>query len=319
MTAFTPINLSQLPAPSVIETLSFERILDEMKTDLQSRAPELTRALDFTSEPVIKLLEVCAYRELLIRQRINQAANATMLAYAQGSDLDHLAALFGVKREVLNQSSEDDERLRHRVQLSLEGHSTAGPIGSYVFHALSASPLVKDVSVFSPAPSQVVVTVLAQTESQTLKSQTESQTLESQTESQLLNSQTESEHNGTPDAALLHIVNDTLNDENIRPLTDQVLVQAATVKTYQVKARLTLYRGPDASVVQSNAIDAVNHYVTEHHRLGHDITVSGLFAALHQPGVQNVQLEQPTQNIINAFNEAAFCSAIDIALSGTDE
>jgi len=299
MTTFTPINLSQLPVPSVIETLSFERILDEMKADLQSRAPELTRALDFSSEPVIKLLEVCAYRELLVRQRINHAAHATMLAYAQGSNLDHLAALFGVKREVVNQTEEDDERLRHRVQLSLEGHSTAGPIGSYVFHALSASPWVKDVSVSSPAPSQVVVTVLAQA-------------LENSDEAI-------SEPNGTPNAALLNTVNQRLNHENIRPLTDQVLVQAATVKTYQVKARLTLYRGPDASVVQNKAIEAVNQYVTAHHRLGHDITLSGLFAALHQPGVQNVQLEQPTQNIINAFNEAAFCSAIDIVLGGTDE
>lgn len=307
MTTFTPINLSQLPAPSVIETLSFERILTEMKADLQSRAPELTRALDFSSEPVIKLLEVCAYRELLVRQRINHAARATMLAYAQGSNLDHLAALFGVKREVVNQTDEDDERLRHRVQLSLEGHSTAGPIGSYVFHALSASPWVKDVSVSSPAPSQVVVTVLAQA-------------LENSDEaiSEAI-SEAIIEKNGTPNAALLNIVNQRLNNENIRPLTDQVLVQAATVKTYQVKARLTLYRGPDASVVQSNAIEAVNQYVTAHHRLGHDITLSGLFAALHQPGVQNVQLEQPTQNIINAFNEAAFCSAIDIVLSGTDE
>lgn len=274
-----------------------------MKADLRSRAPELTRALDFSSEPVIKLLEVCAYRELLVRQRINHAARATMLAYAQGSNLDHLAALFGVKREVVNQTEEDDERLRHRVQLSLEGHSTAGPIGSYVFHALSASPWVKDVSVSSPAPSQVVVTVLAQA----LQDPDEAISEEI------------NELNGTPNTALLNTVNQRLNNENIRPLTDQVLVQAATVKSYQVKSRLTLYRGPDASVVQSNAIEAVNQYLTAHHRLGHDITLSGLFAALHQPGVQNVQLEQPTQNIINAFNEAAFCSAIDIVLGGTDE
>ncbi|MCY7297558.1 baseplate assembly protein, partial [Alteromonas sp. a30] len=39
---------------------------------------------------------------------------------------------------------------------------------------------------------------------------------------------------------------------------------------------------------------------------------------LHQSGVQNVQLTAPTQNIINAANEAAFCSGIDIVLGGTD-
>ena len=44
------------------------------------------------------LLEVCAYRELLLRNRlVMEAAKHTMLAYATESDLENLAASLGVE------------------------------------------------------------------------------------------------------------------------------------------------------------------------------------------------------------------------------
>lgn len=44
-------------------------------------------------------MEVCAYRELLLRQRINQAAKSNLLAFATGTDLDNLGALYDVERK----------------------------------------------------------------------------------------------------------------------------------------------------------------------------------------------------------------------------
>ncbi len=68
------------------------------------------------------------------------------------------------------------------------------------------------------------------------------------------------------------------------------------------------------------AESALETYVETHHLLGHDITLSGLFAALHQPGVQNVRLTQPGTNIAVAADEAAFCAAdaLDISIGGRD-
>lgn len=299
MSTFTAIDLSRLPAPAVVETLDYENILQDMKTDLQNRADGFT-TLQLESEPVVKLLEVCAYRELLLRQRINDASHAVMLAHAREEDLDNLAALFAVERQLLDAGDEDasppipptyesDERLRRRVQLSLEGHSTAGPVGSYVFHALSADSHVKDVDVASPTPGHVLVTVLS------------------------------SEGNGTPSNALLDAVAAKLNHEDIRPLTDYVTVQAASVQEYNVNAVLTMYGGPDTELVRQAAQQAVETYVTEHLLLGHDITLSGLYAALHQPGVQNVQLNSPAADIVCQAHEAAACSTIQIITGGTDE
>ncbi|MGV5943123.1 baseplate assembly protein, partial [Escherichia coli] len=56
------------------------------------------RTLELESEPVTKLLQENAYRELLLRQRINEAAQAVMVAYAMGGDLDQIAANYNVKR-----------------------------------------------------------------------------------------------------------------------------------------------------------------------------------------------------------------------------
>jgi len=296
MSGFSAIDLARLPSPQVIESLDYSSIFDAMLADLTARDPSFTALVE--SDPAYKILEVAAYRELLLRSRINDATKSVMLAYAMGADLEHLAALFGVGRWVLDEGNDDsipptpkqyesDDRLRQRVQLSLEGHSTAGPVGSYVFHALNADAHVKDVSVTSPSPGTVQVTILSD------------------------------DNQGSPSDGLLDTVMQTLNADDIRPLTDQVMVQGASVITYTVDATLHLYSGPDANVVKAAAEVALDDYVLRHHLLGHDITLSGLYAALHQEGVQRVELHAPTEDIVVENVEAAWCSDMTLAV-GSD-
>ena len=94
--AFSQIDLSRLAAPDVVEVLDYEVILAEMLADLRARDSAFTALTE--ADPAYKILEVAAYRELLIRQRINEAARSVMLAYAAGADLDQIAANFGVAR-----------------------------------------------------------------------------------------------------------------------------------------------------------------------------------------------------------------------------
>lgn len=65
------MNLDELELPAVVEELSLDEILNQMRNKLIEIAPEFTAYLE--SDPLIKLMEVAAYRELLLRQRINQA------------------------------------------------------------------------------------------------------------------------------------------------------------------------------------------------------------------------------------------------------
>ncbi len=93
------IDLSLLPAPTVVDPLDYESLLADRKATLISLYPEeqreaIARTLTLESEPIVKLLQENAYRELLLRQRVNEAAQAVMLGYASGSDLDQLGANF---------------------------------------------------------------------------------------------------------------------------------------------------------------------------------------------------------------------------------
>ena len=207
---FTAINLNALPRPQIIEQPTFEEIFAARKARLIELAPDLAPVLEYDSEPLVVLLQEDSYRELLLRQAVQDAATGNMLAYAAGAQLDHLAAFYGVGRQVVQDADPDaippvtevlesDDALRSRAQLALEGQTTAGPRGSYVFWARSASGDVRDVSVTSPAPGEVLVTVLSH------------------------------QSDGSPSAEVLAAVDNTLNAEDVRPLTDTVLVEAAAI------------------------------------------------------------------------------------------
>ena len=91
------IDLSLLPAPDVVEELDYETLLEERKATLlslydESEREAVARTLALESEPIVKLLQENAYREVILRQRVNEAARANMLAYATGADLDQLGA-----------------------------------------------------------------------------------------------------------------------------------------------------------------------------------------------------------------------------------
>lgn len=292
----TVIDLSQLPPPDVVEPLDFETILAELVARLQAELPEYVL---LESDPAHKLLEIAAYRELLLRARINDAARSVMLAYAAGADLEHLAALFDVTRLTLDPGDpaanppvpptlESDASLRRRAQMALEGETVAGSRGSYIFHALSASGLVKDVAVDSPVPGDVRVTVLS------------------------------TEGDGTPSAELLSIVLEYLSAEDRRPLTDTVTVEAAEIVPFSVSATLNVYPGMTTAPILAAADAAVQAYVDEHAKLGHDITLSGLYAALHQPGVQRVILASPAADMAIGPQQVSHCTGIAIALGVTD-
>lgn len=289
--AFTAVNLSQLPPPVVVEKLDYETILSEMVADLISRDPSFSALVE--SDPAFKILEVAAYREMLILQRANESAKAVMLAFANDADLDQIGANNNVPRLIITPGDptaipptedvmEEDEDYRLRILLSFEGYTTAGPIGSYVYHAMSASGDVLDVGVDSLVPGRVNIAVLSRTGS------------------------------GVPPQATLDAVIAATNAEIVRPLCDTVEVSGADVVNYQITAVLDFFPG----VGQQQALDAATAsaqaYAAEMHKLGMDITLDGVYAALRRPGVQKVNLSSPAADIPIQWNQAPYCTAINI-------
>lgn len=292
----TAVDLSQLPAPAVVETLDFETILAAKLAFFEAIFPTFSALLE--SDPVLKLVEVIAYQELLLRQRINDAAQANLIAYAQGSDLDNLAAIFGVTRNVIAPADqqagtpavlEDDTALRRRVILAPDSYSVAGPASAYVFHALSADGEVLDASASSPAPGEVVVAVLSRL------------------------------GDGTASPELIAKVDAALSADTVRPLTDQVTVQSATIVNVNITAALTIYPGPDAQLQLDMANAGLDAMLERNRRLGRDITRSAIIAALHVGGVQNVVLSEPADDVIISPLQAPAISARTITIAGFGE
>ncbi|WP_288428163.1 baseplate assembly protein [uncultured Pantoea sp.] len=299
------IDLSQLPAPNVVETLDYETLLAERKATLISLYPadeqaSVARVLALESDPLVKLLQENAYREVILRQRINEAAKAVMVAWANGSDLDQLGANNGVTRLVLTPADntatppveavmERNEDFRARIAAAFEGLSVAGPSGAYEFHARSADGRVADASAISPSPASVTITVLSR------------------------------EGNGAAGSDLLAIVNAALNDEDVRPVADRVTVQSAQIVDYRVDATLYLYPGPEAEPIRAAAEAKLKAFVNTQARLGRDIRKSALYAALHVEGVQRVELAQPVADVVLDKTQAAFCTGYQITVGGSDE
>jgi phage-related baseplate assembly protein len=294
--SFTGVDLSRLPAPSIIEPLSFEQIRGDCVAQYQALFPDFDATVE--SDPIIKLIELFAYRELHLRHRVNDAARAVMPAYATGADLDAIAAIVGVERFILDPGDplqnvpptyESDADFRRRMVLAPEGFSVAGPAGAYIFHALSADSDVRDASIESPAPGQVVVTILSRS------------------------------GDGTADPGLLATVFDKLNADTVRPLTDLLTVQSATIVPFAIEADIFFLNGPDQSLVTAQAQARLDDFLGATLRLGRDVNRAGIIAALHAEGVQNVILTEPAADIVITRAQAGSVTTITLNDAGVAE
>lgn len=63
---------------------------------------------------------------------------------------------------------------------------------------------------------------------------------------------------------------------------------------------------------------ALDAYLASVSRIGYDVTLSGLYAALHQAGVQRVQLDEPTADVVINSTNAARCTNITLTVGATD-
>ncbi|WP_280569399.1 baseplate J/gp47 family protein [Chromohalobacter sp. 296-RDG] len=301
----SPIDLSQLPSPVVVEELDFETILAERRARLLELTPDDKRAdveatLDLESEPLTKLLEENAYRELTWRQRVNEAARAVMLAYSNDEDLDQLAANYNVERLIVDQGDPDatppvpptyegNTELRMRAQRAWEGLSVAGPTKAYEFHALSADGRVADASAKSPEPCDALVTILAR------------------------------DGNGEASQDLLDIVDAALSAEDIRPVGDRLTVQSADIVDYEIDAALELEDGPEKGPILEAAEDRLADYKSEQRRLGRSIRRSAIYAVLHVEGVRNVTLNQPESDVVLDRTQAGHCIGSTVTADGGDD
>ncbi|MBU9176471.1 baseplate J/gp47 family protein [Burkholderia gladioli] len=294
----TPIDLSQLPAPDIVDELDYETILAEKKARLVSLYPkeqqdEIAATLELESEPMVKLLQEGAYEKMLLLALMNEKARGILLAYAKRSTLEHIGALFDVDRLLISPGDpdqgidpvyEDDDSLRERIQLAPRGFSVAGPDDAYVFHARAADGRVKAATAYSPSPCVMIVTVLSR------------------------------EGDGTASQELIDIVKKAL--EKKRPQADEVIVQSAKIVPYAIRATLRFFNGPDRAVALTEAKKKTLQFAESMHRPGSEVTKDGLYASMRVAGVQKVLLDTPAEGVPIAIDQAPYCTGIELTDGG---
>ena len=249
-------DLTQLPPPEVVETLDFETILQVHRADLLARYPEAAAVIDLESEPLNKLLQSHAYRELLYRQRVNEAARAHLLAFATGADLDHKAAFYGLTRL----AGESDERLRARVQLRIKSLAGNGTREAYELTAMTASQNVRDARATQPFPGRVHLLLWC--------------------------------HDAAQAEATLATVLAAINADDGRPLGVPVTVALARARAINITAAIEREAGAPADLARRLVVtlaDALAAYA----RLGRDVPRSWITARLHTAQVASVRFPDP--------------------------
>lgn len=284
------IDLSSLPPPKVVEELSFEAVLAEVKVYLISRFPAIEPTLQLESAVVNQVLQTSAYRELLIRARVNDAARSVLLAYASGGDLDQIGATFGVDRLTVTPATneaaavmESDERYRTRIQLGIFAYSVAGPIEGYIFHALTADPTIIDAAVNNPRSNRIELTILS------------------------------AHGNGEATPEQLSKVSDALSPSRARPLTDDLSVRSATVIEHSVSVRIIVPRGPSPEVIRAGAEASIRSYCAERHRIGKALRIDGILAAARSGGrIERAIVEAPLSDIEPGISGVVFVPSVTV-------
>ena len=289
------INLSELAVPDAIVVPDAADIFTRWLTRLRVLDTEFDALVE--SDPAYKQGEVNAYQLTLAFQRVNDAVRAVFLASAQGADLDQIGAAFNVQRFVVTPADpqavppveavlESDAAFRERIQLSWAQLNTAGARNAYRFHAKSADKDVLDADAYGPEthgrPGEVDAYVLSRT------------------------------GDGTASQSLLDTVAASLNADEVRPLTDFVSVSSASIVSYSITAELDIPDGPDAQTVLENAINVATSYVALSHRINALVPLSGIYAALQQPGVVRVKLLSPTADLESEPGKAPWCEVINV-------
>ncbi len=294
------IDLASLPLPDVLEVLDFESILATRKAALIALWPEdeqadIAATVELESEPLARLLQENSYRELVLRQRINDATRAVMLAFANGNDLEQRAALFGLLRLVvtpadpdnnIDEVDEDDDDLRRRIQLAPQGFSVAGPAAAYVSKALAVDGQLLDAKTSRPQPGDVLVTLLAR------------------------------DGDGTVPQSIIDAVDAALSAEDQRPLNDTVFVASAEIVTYRIHAKGYTKSAGGADVLLAQAAKNAQAYADKVHRIGVGVAVSAITGVLQAAGLTKTELIEPAADLVIDDTQASFCLEVVIENGG---
>lgn len=171
---------------------------------------------------------------------------------------------------------EDDASYYERMRESMESFSTAGPMNGYIYFTKSVSAAVADVVATSPTPGVVDVRVLLQDGQQATE-------------------------------AVLKEIEEALNADDVRPLTDTVTVSVPETVPFDVDVTFYIAQpnAASATVIEAAARQAVKDYISwQTSKIGRDINPSYLTAKLMEAGAKRVEVRKPEYTAVEEIKVA---------------
>ncbi len=274
--------LTRLGTPNVVSPVDFEASLKALRDDLVARFPSLASVVDLESEPSQILLQVVAYREMLLRAHVNDAARqSNSYLFATGSTLDYHAAFYDLERL----AGETDRALRERIRLAILG-GYSGTAQRYKLVALSSSPEVENAVVWRDDPNPVVKVAVRSTAV-----------------------------GGIASPALLATVAAALNDPQVKMVNDTIEVLSATTMTVNVVADVWLLPTAATSII-ADLQNSLAETWDAQSAIGFDLTLSWLTSRLMQAGVQNVEITSPATDIVVDPHEGVAIGTVTLNFIG---
>jgi len=289
------INIVDLPLPDAIEALDAEAIIAARMAQFQIDADAAGFPYDvgaLETDPIKIDQTAHAFRELLMRSRVNSAVRAVLPAYAQKADLDAIAARANVQRQLITPADpinniaavyEDDAKLLVRYLTSFAVPS-AGSDDGFIYRAVTAVPALRDVTILGPEyhgrAGRVYVRLLWE--------------------------------GGitVPDDAILAVINAVRDTKSGRPLTDDVVVSSAPVIPYSLALSVQVPRGPAPAAIEAAAEAAIMKAALARYAIGAPVWLNYLGGSAYVANVQKVFLNSPLADLSPDKGSAAFPRSI---------
>jgi len=158
-----------------------------------------------------------------------------------------------------------DDAFYELLRASMDGYSTAGGIGNYIYHAKRTSSEIADVVPNSPTPGVVYIYVLM--------------------------------NDGTPaNEEMKTSVYNACNADNVRPFTDFVHMGDPEIVPYNIDFTYWVHdtKTESSAVIKARIDAAVQQFVSwQSSRLGRDINPSYLIRLLMGTGIKRVEIREP--------------------------
>ncbi len=160
---------------------------------------------------------------------------------------------------------EPDENLAERIFLAPASWSTAGPDDAYKFWVRTFNPSIADVMVESEIPGEVDIFFILQ-------------------------------DGRIPDETMLQDLADYLKNEEVRPLTDQVVVRAPEIQEYRIDLTYYINRSDRsrAPAVNDRVQEAVQEFIKwQREKIGRDLNPDQLRRMLLSAGAKRLEIREP--------------------------